>query len=116
MPVSRSETPTHAGAMIRHHRRRQGITLVEVAQVMAVSAATVSRWERGRETIPFPRREALAEMLRIDPTRLLEPGPVDLPAEDRRWLECIHSLPASEQAALRELVGMRSFTGERASC
>lgn len=116
MPVSRPETPTHAGAMIRHRRKRLGMMQSELGQRVGVCSATVSRWERGRELIGAERRERIAEALGLDPARLLEPGPVHLPAEDRRFLECVHRLPASEQAALRELVGMRSNAGERVPC
>ena len=116
MPVSRPETPTHAGATIRHHRKRKGLTLTDVANALGVSAATVSRWERGRELIPFQRREEIADALGLEPARLLEPGPVVLPAEDRRLLEAYHSLPPGERAAIRDLVGLRRASVERASC
>ena len=116
MPVSRPETPTHAGAMIRYRRKRMGMHQSELAQRAGVCCATISRWERGREPIPVLRRERVAEALGLDPARLLEPGPVYLPSEDRRFLECVHALPASEQAALRELVGMRVSAAESAPC
>lgn len=116
MPVARPKTPTHAGAIIRHRRRCIGMMQTELGQHLGVCGATVSRWERGREVIAFERREQIAEVLGLDPASLLDPGPVDLPAEDRRLLEAYHSLPPGERAAIRELVGLRGVRAERASC
>ena len=79
-------------------------------------AGSPSEWSGVASPIPFTRRERIAEALDLDPARLFEPGPVYLPAEERRFLEGFHSLQASEQAALRELVGVRTFAGERPSC
>lgn len=110
MPVSRPKTPTHAGAMIRHRRKCLGMLQSELGQRVGVCGATVSRWERGREFITFDRREQIADVLGLEPARLLEPGPVDLPIEDRRILEGYHSLPPSERAAIRDLLGLRGST------
>ena len=115
MPVSRRETPTHAGAMIRYERRKKGLHLADVAQRVGVSTATVSRWERGREPMPFERREEVAEALGIDPARLGDPAPVELTSEDRRVLDGYHGLPPSERAAIRDLLGLRRSTGRGAS-
>ena len=116
MPVSRPKNPTHAGAMARHHRLRKGLLLSEVAMRMGVATSTVSRWERGRDAIPFERREQLAEVLGIEPARMLEPTAVELTSEDRRVLDGYHSLPPSERAAIRDLLGLRSTAGRHASC
>lgn len=116
MPVSRPEGPTHAGAMIRHYRQKKGLLLADLARAMSVSTATVSRWERGREPMPFERREEVAEALGIDPARLGDPAPVELTSEDRRVLDGYHSLPPSERAAIRDLLGLRRAAGRRASC
>ncbi|MEE7459591.1 hypothetical protein MPAR168_10420 [Methylorubrum populi] len=59
---SRPETPTHAGAMIRHRRNCVGMLQSELVQLIGVSGATVSRCERGRELITFERREMIADM------------------------------------------------------
>jgi len=116
VPVSRPETPTHAGAMIRHRRKCVGMLQSELAQRVGVSGATISRWERGRELITFERREQIADVLGLDPARLLEPGAVVLPVEDRRILEGYHSLPPSERAAIRDLLGLRGPAAEHVSC
>jgi len=42
--------PRHAGAFgraLREHRRREGLTLVQVAALIGVQASTICRWEAG---------------------------------------------------------------------
>ncbi|CAO4154317.1 helix-turn-helix domain-containing protein [Methylorubrum extorquens] len=95
--------------------RKEG-SVRQLAQRVGVSGATVWRWERGRELITFERRERIADVLGLDPARLLEPGAIVLPVEDRRILESCHSLPPSERAAIRDLLGLRGSAAERASC
>ncbi|WP_280142591.1 helix-turn-helix domain-containing protein [Methylorubrum salsuginis] len=102
--------------MVRHHRRRRGMMQSELGQRVGVCAATISRWERGYETITFARRERLAEILGIDPARLTDPETYVVTSKDRRILDGYYSQPPSERAALDELMGLRGAGPEARTC
>lgn len=116
MPVSRPRMPTHAGEMIRHRRKRLGMLQSELGQLVNVCAATVSRWETGREVITLAKRERVAEVLKIDPARLTDPETFVVTSKDRRILDGYYSLPLSERTALEELLGLRTATAEARPC
>lgn len=116
MPVSRPRSPTHAGEMIRHRRRRLGMLQSELGQLVGVCCATISRWETGREVVAFAKRERVAEALRMDPARLADPETFAVTGRDRRILDGYYSLPLSERAALDDLLGLRGPGPEARTC
>ena len=60
------------GNLIKTKRIELGLTLVEVAEAVGVSDATVSRWESGDiENMRRDRIASLAEILRLNPLILL---------------------------------------------
>jgi len=67
-------------AVIKNHRNRAGLTMKELADLVGVSEATVSRWESGNiATMKHSQIANLCKALHISPA-LIVPG-IDYPAE-----------------------------------
>lgn len=75
-------------------RRRGGLKGSDVANIAAVSAATVSRWTAGT-SFPHPKTQLLISDLRYVVDRLAE---LYGPAETRIWLYSRHPLLLGERA------------------
>lgn len=59
------------GQLIRHHRRERFLTQKAAADMMGVSEASLSLWEKDKiETIRFDSILRIARVLDIDPDRL----------------------------------------------
>lgn len=57
---------------IRQIREARGLTLREVAQRLATTPATISRWEREPQRVTVPVLRNLARVLDVDPAEFLE--------------------------------------------
>src|SRR5262245_22404098 len=80
------------GNALRANRHRRGLTQVDVARRLGVTAETVCRWERGRSR-PRPRRLPFI-------ARVLSSSPRDLPPlAPRRWQPTVTSLHVARIAA-----------------
>jgi uncharacterized protein (DUF2384 family) len=75
-------------SLLEHLRTRGGLRGSDIANVAAVSPATVSRWTQGRLT-PHPKTELLISDLRYVVDRLSEFYSAD---EARIWLYSRHRL------------------------
>jgi transcriptional regulator with XRE-family HTH domain len=58
--IERMATPPITPETLRQRRHRLGLEQAELAELLGVSANTVSRWELGKLTIANPRLLALA--------------------------------------------------------
>jgi transcriptional regulator with XRE-family HTH domain len=86
--------PTAVAKMLDHLRDRGGLRGTDIANIVAVSPATVSRWTQGR-LIPHPRTELLIADLRYIVDRLSEFYSAD---ETRLWLYSRHRLLEGQRA------------------
>ncbi|MBO5588516.1 MAG: helix-turn-helix transcriptional regulator [Anaerovibrio sp.] len=94
-------------AVIKNHRNRAGLTMKELADLVGVSEATVSRWESGNiATMKHSQIANLCKALHISPA-LIVPG-IDYPAEpsapdqelsdhDKNMVAAYNAAPASTQ-------------------
>jgi len=80
--------------MLDELRRRGGLKGTDVANIAAVSPATVSRWTAGR-AFPHPKTQLLISDLRYVVDRLAE---FYSPDETRIWLYAKHRLLNGERA------------------
>src|ERR1700731_816554 len=80
--------------MLDELRRRGGLKGMDVANIAAVSPATVSRWTSGR-AFPHPKTQLLISDLRYVVDRLAE---FYSPDETRIWLYSKHRLLNGERA------------------
>jgi len=80
--------------MLDELRRRGGLKGTDVANIAAVSPATVSRWTAGR-AFPHPKTQLLISDLRYLVDRLAE---FYSPDETRIWLYAKHRLLNGERA------------------
>ena len=69
------------GRRIAARRRELGLTQKQLAEQLEVTAQSVSAWERGKTVPEAERLEALADVLQISVSSLLEGG-VSMPRED----------------------------------
>lgn len=61
-----------AGDYLRAARKREGLTLEEIAQAVGVTKTTVSKWERGAiRSMGVDKVIGLAQALNIEPMDLL---------------------------------------------
>ncbi len=75
-------------------RRRGGLKGTDVANIAAVSPATVSRWTQG-VSFPHPKTQLVISDLRYVVDRLAE---LYTPEETRMWLYAKHRLLGGERA------------------
>jgi transcriptional regulator with XRE-family HTH domain len=73
LPLTRRLLPT----FIRQWRKHRGQTLAEVADLVNVSHATISRIETGSQPYSQPILEGIADALDTDPASLLSRDPTD---------------------------------------
>jgi transcriptional regulator with XRE-family HTH domain len=62
---------TRLGRNIERHRRRNGLTQIDVANNLTVTQSTVHNWEQGVNTPPLHRLYRLAEYLHTTVVELL---------------------------------------------
>jgi len=86
--------PTAVAAIIDDLRQRGGLKGTDVANIAAVSPATVSRWTSGA-SFPHPKTQLLISDLRYIVDRLAE---LYDPEETRVWLYSKHRLLNGERA------------------
>lgn len=68
---------------IKNRRLELGLTLLDVAKIVNVSEATVSRWESGNiENMRLDKINMLAKALQITPSKLMEWGEEVGPVEE----------------------------------
>lgn len=89
-----SQRPHAIAALIDNLRVRGGLKASDIANIAAVSPATVSRWVAGTAT-PHPRTQLLISDLRYVVDRLAE---FYEPGEARLWLYSKHPLLKGERA------------------
>jgi len=70
--MARESTTSRFGGRLRSLRRRQGITLQDLARDLGVHFTTVSSWERGRSEPEFALLHRLASRLGVRVSELLE--------------------------------------------
>lgn len=68
------------GAAIRAQRRRQGMTVAELAEAVGVSRPSVYDWENGDATPSPERHVAIADALNIHPRLLFTYPDEQVPA------------------------------------
>jgi transcriptional regulator with XRE-family HTH domain len=86
--------PNAVAAIIDNLRQRGGLKGTDVANIAAVSPATVSRWTSGA-SFPHPKTQLLISDLRYVVDRLAE---LYDPEETRVWLYAKHRLLGGERA------------------
>ena len=86
--------PNAVAAIIDNLRQRGGLKGTDVANIAAVSPATVSRWTSGA-SFPHPKTQLLISDLRYVVDRLAE---LYDPEETRVWLYSKHRLLGGERA------------------
>lgn len=63
---------TNLSTILKEQRKKLGLTLAEIADIMGVSEATVQRWESGNiKNIRQERISKLAEVLHVTPASLM---------------------------------------------
>lgn len=77
-----SPRPTdHFGARLQRFRVRKGLSQMDIAAHLGVSAPSISGWEKGRTRPKHARLDALADLLGVSLAELLdEPEPEDIHA------------------------------------
>ena len=58
------------GGIVRQYRLRHGLTQQRLAEVLAISQRTVSRWERGEDNPSLSQQQALRDLTREPDSRL----------------------------------------------
>ena len=103
---------------LKTRRKELGLTLLQIAERMGVTEATVQRWESGDiKTIRQDRIGQLAEILYVAPARLMgwpeetketaAPKDDGLTAQEQEFIQLLRLLPESSQAAiLQQLQGL----------
>ncbi|HEX4159506.1 MAG TPA: hypothetical protein VHY79_13615 [Rhizomicrobium sp.] len=86
--------PNAVSAIMDDLRQRGGLKGIDVANIAAVSPATVSRWTSGA-SFPHPKTQLLISDLRYVVDRLAE---LYNPEETRVWLYSKHRLLNGERA------------------
>lgn len=72
------------GELIKSQRDSLGLTLEDVARVVGVSKATVSRWESGEiHKMKRDKISALSSVLHLDPVLFIIPSQVITPEEEQ---------------------------------
>lgn len=94
------------GRIIREARLRAGLAQSAIAGLIGVSPVTLSRWERGEESVPQARRAQLAGLYGFDLSLIagLDADGVALNPDERALLAAFRHLPEAERRALLELV------------
>jgi transcriptional regulator with XRE-family HTH domain len=62
---------TQLGRNIERHRRRNGLTQIDLAYALTVTQSTVHNWEQGTSTPPLHRLYRLADVLGVNVIALL---------------------------------------------
>jgi transcriptional regulator with XRE-family HTH domain len=58
------------GGIVRQYRLRHGLTQQRLAEMLAISQRTVSRWERGEDSPSLPQQQVLRDLTREPDSRL----------------------------------------------
>lgn len=75
--IPRMRKPQYRRTFVREWRRSRGLTLVQLAERVGITHASLSRIERGLQPYSQPLLEAIAEALATDPASLLMRNPED---------------------------------------
>ncbi|MFK5690007.1 helix-turn-helix domain-containing protein [Ornithinimicrobium sp. LYQ92] len=67
--------PVSVGRRVRHHRRRQGLTLADLATKVSLSGSALSLIENGRREARVSVLGEIARALGVEPAELLSGGP-----------------------------------------
>lgn len=58
--------------VLKRRRKELGLTLLQVAEVMGVSEATVQRWESGSiKSVRYDKIDKLAQVLKVEPSEIM---------------------------------------------
>ena len=100
------------GAKIRDARKRAGMSQEQLASVIRSEAATISRYERARRSIPLETLERIATALSVPVVELVGRSPTEgragLRPEEREVLGIYRSMsPAFRRLARRLLRELR---------
>ena len=71
--------PLEIGNKIKFFRKKRGLTLVEFADILCKSKATVSKYENGQITIDIVTLYEIAEALGVHVEQLLYSEPAQVP-------------------------------------
>ena len=88
------------GIKIAQARREQGITQIELADQMAVTRQTVSRWETGAAFPDIEKVANLAEILQVSCDYLLR----DLPSESNALSAAENTEPSKHGTSITKLL------------
>lgn len=104
--------PVVFGHRLRHYRRRRGLTLEELGQVIGRPAPFLSLVENGKREPKLSQISALANALEVDMSELLEPEAPNRRARLEIELERAQSHPRYEELGLPYLKATAKLTDE----
>ncbi|MGX7709151.1 helix-turn-helix domain-containing protein [Methylobacterium sp. Gmos1] len=94
------------GARIRLARKKRGITIRELANVLDVSPITVSQYELGEQAVSRPRLEQIAKAVAVPVRDLTARLPLtDMSDDEVEMVQLLRALPANGRAHFCSLVG-----------
>lgn len=106
-PIRMPETTTHSiGERLRAARTARDRSLGDIAALIGVSVATLSRIETGRQSVDLPLFLELARVLAVSPASLLKES--DDEARSEQLIEELAALPAAERSRIFSAANERS--------
>ena len=90
--------------VIKQHRLEAGLTMKELADLVGVSEATVSRWESAEiNNMRRDRIEKLSEILQVDPLSIMAAQHIDIPKENNQSYNLLEVLFKDNPAFLKKI-------------
>lgn len=124
LPRSASEIDSYIGSKIRGYRNQQGISQMELGDMLGISFQQVQKYEKGINRVSGARMEQLAQIFKVEVSDLLPGRPkskkssqltnVDRMVASRDGSKLVDSFVTIKSANLREaLVDLaRRFEGQ----
>ncbi|AWB21201.1 XRE family transcriptional regulator [Methylobacterium currus] len=93
------------GARIRLARKKRGITIRELADVLGVAAITISQYELGEQAVSRPRLEQIAKAVAVPVRDLTARLPLtDMSDDEVEMVQAVRAMPPEGRAYMHRLM------------